>query len=174
MNPQGPVVSKEIPSMSAGAGSIVRSHEPEIIPLDAVIGAEVRGVDLSEPLDDAVFAKVEAAYDRHTVLVFRNQKLTPEQHIAFGRCFGPLEIHVLKRYLLPDHPEILVLSNIVRENSEFIGLPDAGQTWHTDTSYRTRPSRGSIPGVNDHGGGSEGSLGRERVKMGTTWRRPRP
>jgi taurine dioxygenase len=144
MNPRRPVDSVEIPSMSAVAGSIVRSGDPEIIPQDAAIGAEVRGVDLSRPIDDAVFAKIEAAYDRHTVLVFRNQKLTPEQHNAFGRRFGPLEIHVLKRYLLPDHPEILVVSNLVRENGEFIGLPDAGQTWHTDTSYRTRPSRGSI------------------------------
>jgi taurine dioxygenase len=142
--PQRPADTMEIRSMYAEAGSIVRSDHPEIIPYDAAIGAEVRGVDLSKPLDDAVFARIEAAYDRHTVLVFRNQNLTPDQHIAFGRRFGPLEVHVLKRYLLPDYPEILVVSNVVRENGEFIGLPDAGQTWHTDTSYRTRPSRGSI------------------------------
>jgi taurine dioxygenase len=119
-------------------------QHPEIIPFDAAIGAEVCGVDLSKPLDDALFTLIEAAYNRHTVLVFRGQRLTPEQHIAFGRRFGPLEIHVLKRYLLPHHPEILVISNILGENEGFIGLPDAGQTWHTDTSYRARPSRGSV------------------------------
>jgi taurine dioxygenase len=70
---------------------------PEIIPYDAAIGAEVCGIDLSKPLDAAVFARIEAAYDRYTVLVFRGQQLTPEQHIAFGRRFGPLETHVLKR-----------------------------------------------------------------------------
>lgn len=116
----------------------------EVVPFDAAIGAEIRGVDISKPIDPKTFAVIDAAYDRHTVLVFRNQKLTPEQHIAFGRYFGPLEIHVLKRYLLENHPEILVVSNIVKEDGEFIGLPDAGQTWHTDTSYRERPSRGSI------------------------------
>jgi taurine dioxygenase len=119
-------------------------RQPEIVPYDAAIGAEVYGVDLSKPLDDAVFALIEAAYDCHTVLVFRGQRLTPEQHIAFSRRFGPLENHVLNRYLLPHHPQILVISNILGENGEFIGVPDAGQTWHTDTSYRARPSRGSV------------------------------
>jgi alpha-ketoglutarate-dependent taurine dioxygenase len=130
--------------MPAPAMSPVIADDITIVPQDAAIGAEVRGIDLSQPLDAETFARIEAAYDRHTVLVFRNQKLTPEQHIAFGRQFGPLEIHVLKRFLLADHPEILVISNIVKEDGEFLGLADAGQTWHTDTSYRTHPSRGSI------------------------------
>jgi taurine dioxygenase len=130
--------------MSALAASPVITGDIQVIPQDAVIGAEIRGVDLSKPLDPQTFAKIEAADDRHTVLIFRNQTLTPEQHIAFGRRFGPLEIHVLKRYLLAGHPEILLISNIVKDDGEFLGLADAGQTWHTDTSYRTRPSRGSI------------------------------
>jgi taurine dioxygenase len=116
----------------------------EVIPQDAAIGAEIRGVDLSKPIDPQTLAKIEAAYDRHTVLIFRNQRLAPAQHIAFGALFGPLEIHVLKRYLLAEHPEILLSSNILKEDGDFLGLPDAGQTWHTDTSYRTRPSRGSV------------------------------
>ena len=125
------------------AGSVV-AEDIEIIPQSAVIGAEIRGVDLSKPLARLTFAKIEQAYDRYTVLIFRDQKLTPEQHVAFGRLFGPLEIHVLKRYLLPGQPELLLISNIVKEDGKFLGLPDAGQTWHTDTSYRMRPSRGSI------------------------------
>jgi taurine dioxygenase len=120
------------------------AEDVRIIPQDAPIGAEVRGVDLSKPLDSRTFATIEAAYDRHTVLVFRNQTLTPAQHVAFGRNFGPLEIHVLKKYLLPGQPEILLISNIVKDDGELLGLADAGQTWHTDTSYRERPSRGSI------------------------------
>ena len=115
-----------------------------ITPTSAPIGAFVQGVDLSREIDDAVFRDIEDAYDRYGVLVFRNQDLTPEQHIAFGRRFGPLEIHVVKRALLPGYPEILLVSNIKNEAGEDIGLSDAGQTWHTDTSYRQRPSRGSI------------------------------
>jgi taurine dioxygenase len=133
---------EESREMSALAESV--ADDIQIIPQDAVIGAEVRGVDLSKPIDPYTFAKIEAAYDRHTVLIFRDQKLTPEQHIAFARKFGPLEIHVLKKYLLAGHPEILLISNVLKDDGDFLGLPDAGQTWHTDTSYRERPSRGSI------------------------------
>jgi len=130
--------------MPALATAPVIADDIQIIPQDAAIGAEIRGVDLSKLIAPQTFAKIEEAYDRYTVLVFRDQKLTPEQHIAFGRKFGPLEIHVLKKYLLAGHPEILLISNIVKDDGEFLGLADAGQTWHTDISYRARPSRGSI------------------------------
>jgi taurine dioxygenase len=115
-----------------------------IKPLSAPVGARVDGVDLSQDLDDETFQQIESAYDRYSVLVFLDQKLTPEEHIAFGRRFGPLEIHVIKKALLKEHPEILLVSNIKNESGEDIGLSDAGQTWHTDTSYRQKPSRGSI------------------------------
>ncbi|MBY0265722.1 MAG: TauD/TfdA family dioxygenase [Burkholderiales bacterium] len=122
----------------------VVSEVMRVVPLNAPIGAEIRGVDLSRPLDAAIMQHIESAYDRYSVLVFRDQQLTPEQQIRFSRHFGPLEIHVLKPYLLPGHPEVLVVSNIKDDEDRFIGLPDAGQTWHTDTSYRERPSRGSV------------------------------
>jgi taurine dioxygenase len=115
-----------------------------IKPLPAPIGACVEGVDLSQDLDNETFEQIEAAYDEHSVLVFRRQNLTPEQHISFARRFGNLEIHVVKKALLKGHPEILLISNIKDDAGEDIGLSDAGQTWHTDTSYRQRPSRGSI------------------------------
>lgn len=124
--------------------SAVLKKRIEVVPMDAPIGAEVRGVDLSRPLDAATFAQIDDAYNRHTVLVFRDQKLAPDQQIAFGARFGPLEIHVRHEYLLKDYPEILVVSNALKEDGSFLGLPDAGQTWHTDTSYRTKPSRGSM------------------------------
>lgn len=122
----------------------VVSEVMRVVPLNAPIGAEIRGVDLFRPLDAAIMQHIESAYDRYSVLVFRDQQLIPEQQIRFSRHFGPLEIHVLKPYLLPGHPEVLVVSNIKDDEDRFIGLPDAGQTWHTDTSYRERPSRGSV------------------------------
>jgi taurine dioxygenase len=115
-----------------------------ITPFAAPVGALVEGVDLAQDLDDETFALIDEAYDRHSVLVFRGQDLTPEQHIAFGARFGPLEIHVVKKALLAGYPEILLVSNVKNEQGEDIGLSDAGQTWHTDTSYRKKPSRGSI------------------------------
>jgi len=75
---------------------------------------------------------------------FRDQHLTNEQHIAFSRRLGELEIHIVKKYLLPADPEILLVSNIKNDAGEHIGLADAGFTWHSDTSYRKNPSRCSL------------------------------
>jgi taurine dioxygenase len=116
----------------------------EIRPLSAVLGAEVIGVDLSEPLRDAEFARIRTVFEAHSVLVLRNQhRLSPEDHIAFSRRFGPLEIHVQQRFLLPGHPEILIVSNVF-ENGQPIGLVDAGHYWHSDLSYMAEPSLGSL------------------------------
>lgn len=124
--------------------SIAVGKKIKIVPMNAPIGAEVHGVDLSQNLDVDVLSQIEEAYDRHSVIVFRDQQITPERHIRFSAHFGPLEVHVLKQYLLSGHPEILVVSNIKNDQGQFTGLPDAGRTWHTDTSYRQKPSRGSV------------------------------
>src|SRR6185437_5104570 len=110
---------------------------------DAACGAEI-GVDLSRPISDALFAEIEAAFHDNIVVCFRGQTLTNEAHIGFSRRFGELEIHIVKKYLLPGHPEILLVSNIRNEAGEHIGLADAGFTWHTDVSYRKNPSRCSL------------------------------
>jgi taurine dioxygenase len=111
---------------------------------DAPVGAEIIGVDLAQNLDGPTFERIRNAYYEHSIIVVRDQHLTPAQQIAFSRRFGELEIHVLAQYLLPGYPEILVISNIV-ENGKLIGLADAGRVavWHTDTSYRKAPSAGS-------------------------------
>jgi taurine dioxygenase len=112
-----------------------------VLPSTAPLGNEVVGLDISQPLDEATFAQLRRAYDEHSVLVFRGQRLTPEQHIRFSRGFGELEIHVMAKYLLPGHPEIFRVSNIM-ENGQRIG--GSGEFWHTDLSYVAQPSRGSL------------------------------
>lgn len=112
-----------------------------IQPSTAPLGNEITGLNLSQPLDDATFAELRDAFSACSVLVFRNQNLTPEQQIRFSRGFGELEIHVMERYLLPGHPEIFRVSNIV-ENGQRIG--GSGEFWHTDLSYVAEPSRGSL------------------------------
>jgi len=107
------------------------------------VGAEISGVDLAAELPDDTFGKIDEAYNRYSVLVFRDQKLTPEQQIAFARRFGELEISPRREFALSGYPEILVLSNIV-ENGKPIGNADAGRTWHTDMSYTKTPPRGSL------------------------------
>ena len=106
-------------------------------------GAEI-AFDLARDIDDARFRDIERAFHDNIVVVFRGQQLSNERHIEFSRRFGELEIHIVEKYLLPGFPEILLISNIRDEHGENIGLADAGFTWHTDTSYRRRPSRCSL------------------------------
>lgn len=110
---------------------------------DAPLGHEIRGVDLSRPIPPEDFRQVEEAYDRYGVVLFRDQKLDPDQQIAFSKQFGPLDRYVLDKYNLKTHPEIFVVSNVV-ENGVAIGLGDAGQYWHTDMWVKPVPPRGSM------------------------------
>jgi taurine dioxygenase len=112
--------------------------------LSPALGAEVRGLDLSRPLSDEAFTRIHQAHLDHHVLVFRNQRITPAEQIVFSRRFGPLQIHVLKDFLLPGHPEIMVVSNILNAEGKPIGLGDAGHFWHSDLSYKSVPSLGSL------------------------------
>lgn len=107
------------------------------------LASEVVDVDLSRALDEDSFKAIDEAFNDRGVLVFRGQDITQAQHVRFSRRFGELEIHHLKQYLLPDSPEILVISNVV-ENGKPLGIADAGQQWHTDLSYVEKPSRCSI------------------------------
>jgi taurine dioxygenase len=109
----------------------------------AAFGAEI-DFDLAQEIDDPTFWEIENALHANIVVVFRVQRLTHQRHIEFSSLFGELEIHIVKKYLLPGFPEILRISNIRNESGELIGLADAGFTWHTDTSYRRRPSRCSL------------------------------
>jgi taurine dioxygenase len=115
----------------------------EIHSLTAHFGAEIRDVDLSQDVDQQTFDAIERTFNEKTVLLFRNQQLTEEQFVRFSRRFGQLEIHTMREFVRPDHPEIFVLSNIV-ENGKPVGNKDAGGVWHTDLSYMKAPSRGSL------------------------------
>lgn len=119
------------------------SQHFEVRPFPAPVGAEILGLDISKPISTEDFARIHKAHLDHHVLVFRNQQITPQEHIDFSRRFGPLEIHVLHQFQLKNHPEILIVSNI-KENGEPIGLGDAGVYWHSDISYKPKPSLGSL------------------------------
>lgn len=126
------------PTVSAVATAAVR-----IQPFDAPLGAAICGLDLSQPLDEATFDLLHQAHLRHHVLVFKHQDITPQQQVDFSRRWGPLQRHVLHQFALPGHPEVLIVSNIV-ENGRPIGLGDAGAFWHSDLSYKDKPSLGSF------------------------------
>jgi taurine dioxygenase len=115
----------------------------EIIPSGAPLGAEVRGIDLSRPIDGATLGIIERAYAEHGVLVFRDQHLTERQLVAVTEQFGEVEEYVRSTFAMPDHPEIILITNIEKDG-EFVGVADAGTTWHTDMSYIPAPPRGSL------------------------------
>ena len=112
----------------------------EVKRLGRHLGAEIRGIDLARPMDDATFKQVAKAFFENEVVVFRNQKITPEQQIAFTRRFGVLEQHVRKEHRLEGYPEILIVSNVLNDAGKAIGVEDAGRFWHSDLSYKREPS----------------------------------
>src|SRR5437588_5198423 len=116
---------------------------PSVKKRGTACGAEI-GFDLAQDIDDPTFREIEHIFHDNIVVVFRDQQLTNDRHIEFSSRFGELEVHIVKKYLLHGFPEILLISNIRNEAGEHIGLADAGFTWHTDTSYRRRPSRCSL------------------------------
>jgi taurine dioxygenase len=113
----------------------------KIKPLAAALGAEVEGLDLSKPLDDATHAELTELWGKHLVLRFRGQKLTPQQLVAFSRNFGELERH--DNYpadtRLEEWPEVLRIKATTVKGVKIV----FGQQWHSDLSYTTRPSLGS-------------------------------
>ena len=115
----------------------------EVNPLPDGFAAEVVGADMNHWQDDAPFETIHGAFLNHGVIVVRDQTLTPDAQIAFGRRLGELHGHVLEKFLLPGHPKFLVLSNRLK-NGEPIGVADAGRHWHSDMSYTQRPPLGSM------------------------------
>ncbi len=118
----------------------------QVIPMSPVVGAEIRGVDLAHPIDDAAFAAIHRAWLDHGVLLFRDQRLTPAQEVAFSRRFGNLDMAPVDEYgrmIIPGVPEILIISN-VKENGRPIGSLGAGEAiWHQDMTYNDIPAKGS-------------------------------
>ena len=107
----------------------------QLIPSGRVLGAKMEGLDLSRPLDDGEVDAIIEALGRHGVVCFPRQRLTARQQKDFAARFGELEINVASGpYQEPGIPEVMTLSNIVKDGKP-IGLPDAGQDWHTDMSY---------------------------------------
>ena len=130
-----------------------RHLDPKTItidPLTPVIGAEIGGIDLSQPLSPEQEAEVRAAQAAYHVLVFRDQHLSNEEHKRFARLWGRLHIHPYHaKNIIPEHakgdaghnafdPEILVVK--ADQKSKVV----AGEEWHTDVSCDVEPPMGSM------------------------------
>ena len=105
-----------------------------ISPTGQTLGARIEGIDLQQPLSASDIRTILRALGQHGVLCFPRQTPDVDAFAAFGRSFGGLEVNVASMFHEPDHPEVMILSN-VKKDGKPTGLGDAGQGWHTDMSY---------------------------------------
>ena len=119
----------------------------QIVPFDAPLGAEVRGLDASLAVSAAEAGALRWALDEHLVLVARDQRLDDPALMAFSRLFGKLDPPGPNPYgapFLPEFPEINVISNVV-ENGRPIGNLGAGEAvWHADMTYIDKPPKAAL------------------------------
>ncbi|MGE5202922.1 MAG: TauD/TfdA dioxygenase family protein [Acidobacteriota bacterium] len=132
-------------AVRTGGGSVAL----DIRPLGKALGAEVRGLDLSQPLTPATWAAIRAAFLQYQMLAFRDQALTEPQQIAFSEHFGRLQVHVLNQYHREGNPAVIVLTNIGKDGKPIGEHPDPGAViWHTDGSWSSeRPLATFLYGI---------------------------
>jgi taurine dioxygenase len=106
------------------------------------MGAEIVDVDLNDLSDDA-FEQIREAFHAYQVIAIRDQNLTPSAQREFSLRFGALEDQLNAHYTVPDYPEVLVLSNDMKDGKP-LGLIDGGDFWHSDSSHRDKPSMATI------------------------------
>jgi taurine dioxygenase len=113
-----------------------RKSSPKVELVAPALGAEVSNVSIANAIkDDGLFAEIRALLLKHQVLFFRDQDISPADHVAFARRFGGLESHpVVPTH--PDHPELLLLNRDTKYSYE--------NTWHCDATWRANPPFGSI------------------------------
>jgi taurine dioxygenase len=113
-----------------------------IVPLSAHTGAEVRGIDLAQPMDKPLQARLNRAFVNHSVLVFRSQHLTPRQLLAAVGLFGEVFPQHNSRFALPECPLVHYISNQDSYPDGRRYIP--GEGFHTDHSNALRPPKATV------------------------------
>jgi taurine dioxygenase len=115
----------------------MRNTRFEVLPTSGALGAELLGIDLSEPLDAAGAADIRQALNEHGVVFFRDQCLSPGQHVAFAESMGKINVNRFFK-TVPGYPQI---AEVRKEPAQTTNI---GGGWHTDHSYDQIPALGSI------------------------------
>ncbi|MBV9561622.1 MAG: TauD/TfdA family dioxygenase [Bradyrhizobium sp.] len=132
------MISSAAVSVADRVSEPVRSYSQITVePLSPFVGAEIGNVDLSSELSDAVAEEIARAFREHGVVFFRDQVLTPEQHIALARRFGTIEINRFFK-TVDGYPEIAEVRKEADQKSNI------GGSWHTDHSYDQAPAKASL------------------------------
>jgi taurine dioxygenase len=125
----------------------VAARSLAVVPSGAALGADVEGIDLARPIEEATFRAIEAAWAEHLVLRFRGQRLDDAALMAFSRRLGPLDRAPIAAAAGPADREkgyVTVISNIVVDGTPIGGLGAYEAVWHTDMSYNERPPIASL------------------------------
>src|SRR5262245_19518655 len=113
-------------------------------PLSPALGAEILGVDLRDPIDEALKQKFLDVWHQHLVILLRNQALDEEAQVRFAEAFGPPAKVTSNRTFSVKHPSVMLISNI-REDGKPIGaLPDGEMHFHTDQCHQPIPAKATM------------------------------
>jgi alpha-ketoglutarate-dependent 2,4-dichlorophenoxyacetate dioxygenase len=118
-------------------------------PLHPLFGVEIEGVQVCEPLDDATFAAIRALFETHSLLLFRDQRLDDDGHLAFSERFGPLETTVKgnpaagSRFARQSNLDI-ESGQVIPEGDPRLTYLKAARLWHTDSSFKPVPALASL------------------------------
>ncbi len=133
--------------MSASASPVRSRSALSVVPSGGPLAADIVGVDLSQPLDDATVEAIHAAWMQHLVLRFRGQTLTKDQMLDFSRRFGDLDkapINIRGKPWIEGYPDLTVMSNIKVEGEPIGSLGYGEAVWHTDMSYQEITPTGAL------------------------------
>ena len=127
------------------AAALDAAQKINVVPLSPALGADIVGVDLRAPIDDATAHVIRQAWKDHLVIRLRGQELSEDDQVRFGETFGPLNRSARKRaHHNAANPAVMLISNI-RENGQLIGaLPDGEMQFHTDQSHQETPCSGTM------------------------------
>ncbi|MGH6814595.1 MAG: TauD/TfdA dioxygenase family protein, partial [Hyphomicrobiaceae bacterium] len=135
-----------MPQAAALHANPKRTWPFDIKPLHPRFGAEIVGIALAEAVGEKVFAHVYEAFLDYRLLLFRHVDLPPDLQVAFARCFGEVQVHVMNQYHgYKDYPEIYLLTNLDKDGKPNGKHPDLGTLhWHTDGSWRERTGQATM------------------------------
>ena len=137
--------------------------EFQVRPLTPKIGAEITGLDITQPISEATMAAVRKVWLDNVIAVFPGQQVDDDQHIAFSRRFGELELINMSALQMDGKPEIFEATNLDRDNeimvddNPVLAINRGNQKWHSDSSFKRVPADGSmlnayiVPGPDDGG-----------------------
>jgi taurine dioxygenase len=104
--------------------------------LSGSLGAEIKGIDLTQPLNDNTYAEIRRLLVAHEVIFFREQDISPSQHKALAESFGPLQTHPAYG-TIEGFPEITILESTPEK-------PTMIEAWHSDMTFRKHPPMGTV------------------------------